>query len=157
MSLSSPHPRNFPMKSKSVLNFKCRLCSIFPPLHRFTMDETDSRAMKRRTRTISDLTEEQIQQKRRIDRKAQRAFRQRTRDRISDLERHVIEIQESSIQQEAQLRHELQSLREQNKILNHRLASIAELAATSGSPNGEVADLHNHHCTYLRLPYMYLR
>ena len=95
------------------------------------MEETESAAQRKRSRNVSDLTEEQIQQKRRIDRKAQRAFRQRTRDRISDLQREVEELQRSSIRDSALFQQEIQSLREQNTALTNRLASIAELAIGS--------------------------
>jgi hypothetical protein len=108
------------------------------------MAEVDSGAPKKRNRAVSDLTEEQIQQKRRIDRQAQRAFRQRTRDRISDLERHTVELQESFIRKEAQLQRDLQALRTHNRELVRRLASIAEISINPASPHSDDAASHNH-------------
>jgi Mg2+ and Co2+ transporter CorA len=69
-------------------------------------------------------------------------FRQRTRDRIADLEQQVIEIQDSSSQKEAQLQHEVQTLREHNSTLVRCLESIADLASTTASPHGDSAGLH---------------
>lgn len=109
------------------------------------MDDANSSARKR-ARTISDLTEEQIQQKRQVDRKAQQAFRQRTRDRMSRLELHIVELQESSSQRESQLQQELVTLREQNKTLTRRLERISYLATTA-SPRIDDAGLDEHHST----------
>jgi hypothetical protein len=89
------------------------------------------RIMMRGTRTVSTLTEEQIHRKRSVDRKAQRAFRQRTKECISNLERQVVELRQSSTRRESQLQRELQTLREHNKKLIHCLDSIAGLASTS--------------------------
>jgi hypothetical protein len=105
------------------------------------MDAIDPRANKKRIRTISELTEEQIQQKRQVDRKAQRAFRQRTRDRIADLECQVAQLQQSSSRRESELHHEIRILSNQNKTLARRLANIAGLATNS---HVDDADWHDN-------------
>ncbi|KAK6227380.1 hypothetical protein QIS74_00935 [Colletotrichum tabaci] len=50
----------------------------------------------KRVRAVEALSEEQVQRKRNVDRMAQRAFRQRTKDRISDLEQQLAHEQEMS-------------------------------------------------------------
>ena len=83
-------------------------------------NDADQRVVKKRTRNISDLTEEQIQQKRHVDRKAQRAFRQRTRDRISSLEQELTELKESSDQREAHFQNETKALREAKEMIRNQ-------------------------------------
>ncbi|ORY69035.1 uncharacterized protein BCR38DRAFT_455818 [Pseudomassariella vexata] len=82
---------------------------------------------RKRARTISNLTEEQIQHKRSVDRKAQRAFRQRTKDCIAHLEQQFAQVQERCAQREKKLL----SLREQNKTLLRCLETIVDLASTT--------------------------
>jgi hypothetical protein len=98
-----------------------------------------------RARTVSNLTEEQIQQKRSIDRKAQRAFRQRTKDCISDLEGKIVELGETSSLREAQLLQEVENLREHNVTLVRCLESIARTASQTVSPRTSGAGLHTDH------------
>ncbi|WQF77422.1 Putative basic-leucine zipper domain superfamily [Colletotrichum destructivum] len=50
----------------------------------------------KRVRAVEALSEDQVQRKRNVDRMAQRAFRQRTKDRISDLEQQLEHAQEMS-------------------------------------------------------------
>jgi hypothetical protein len=88
---------------------------------------------RRRARTINALTEEQIRHKRQVDRKAQRAFRQRTKDCIARLEQEIAESLEKCRRQE----HEIQGLRTENQGLVQRLATIAGLATTSQQPSEE--------------------
>jgi exonuclease VII large subunit len=85
---------------------------------------------KKRSRTISNLTEEQIRHKRDVDRRAQRASRQRTKDCIARLEQQYLQLQETSRETEAQLRQEIQALHAQNQSLLRCLDSIVDLAST---------------------------
>jgi hypothetical protein len=93
---------------------------------------TEGERAVKRARIISNLSEEQIQQKRRVDRKAQQAFRQRTKDHITSLEKRV-----------AELEAELESTREHNDTLVQRLESISELATTR---------LFNHGMSHMPTP-----
>lgn len=90
---------------------------------------------KKRSRTISNLTEEQIQHKRNVDRRAQRAFRQRTKDCIVNLEQQFSQLQETANQREQ----ELLAAREQNKSLTNYLEAILELVSTALSHSRHVA------------------
>lgn len=90
---------------------------------------------KKRSRTISNLTEEQIQHKRNVDRRAQRAFRQRTKDCIVNLEQQFSQLQETANQREQ----ELLAAREQNKSLTNYLEAILELVSTALSHSRRVA------------------
>ncbi|KAH7083508.1 hypothetical protein BKA63DRAFT_503131 [Paraphoma chrysanthemicola] len=85
---------------------------------------------KKRSRTISSLTEKQVRQKREVDRKAQRAFRQRAKESFEKLEQQFRELQQTSRDTEAQLRHELEVLHGQNQRLLQCLAEIIESAST---------------------------
>lgn len=82
-----------------------------------------SKKRSRASRTVAGLSDEQIRHKRTVDRKAQRAFRQRTKDFIGNLERQFAQLQETCAQQEM----ELSTLREQNKSLQQRLDSIRDI------------------------------
>ncbi|KIV99684.1 uncharacterized protein PV09_08675 [Verruconis gallopava] len=86
---------------------------------------------QRRSRAVATLTEAQIQHKRDIDRKAQRAFRQRTKDCISKLEQENAHMRETFKNREAALEHQIQVLREQNQALVKSLESILGLASTT--------------------------
>ncbi|KAH7371114.1 hypothetical protein BKA66DRAFT_573072 [Pyrenochaeta sp. MPI-SDFR-AT-0127] len=98
---------------------------------------------KKRSRTVSNLTEKQIRHKREVDRRAQRAFRQRTKDCFAKLEQEHLQLQETSRETEAQLRQELQSLQEQNQSLLRCLDHIIDLAtiATTEKPGETVASV----------------
>lgn len=98
--------------------------------------ETTVRAAssRKRSRAVSNLTEEQIQHKRNVDRKAQRAFRQRNKECITNLEQHFNQLQGTC----AELRQscsqkdvEIGSMREENKSLMNCLEAISELVTTA--------------------------
>ncbi|KAF4970049.1 hypothetical protein FSARC_2867 [Fusarium sarcochroum] len=85
---------------------------------------------RKRSRAVSNLTEEQIQHKRNVDRKAQRAFRQRNKACITNLEQHFSQLQgtcaelrESCNQKSTQIDH----MRQENKSLQECLRNISEL------------------------------
>ncbi|KAI9168094.1 hypothetical protein HJFPF1_04238 [Paramyrothecium foliicola] len=82
---------------------------------------------KKRSRAVSSLTEEQIQHKRNIDRRAQRAFRQRTKDCISHLEQQFKQLQETCGHRER----DLKSMREQNEMLVQCLETIVDLTTST--------------------------
>jgi hypothetical protein len=129
-SRKSPH---FPTKAHPARHIAdvCRRWAAYTsrtPDPMTMNDEADQRVQKKRTRNISELTQEQIQQKRSIDRKAQRAFRQRTKDRITHLEQDLAELEEASRRREKQLQDELKILRENNQLLLRRLEGIAYIS-----------------------------
>ncbi|KAH7131718.1 hypothetical protein B0J13DRAFT_678753 [Dactylonectria estremocensis] len=99
-------------------------------------DPTPTRALgangpRKRTRKVSHLTDEQIQQKRIVDRRAQRAFRQRTKDCISTLERQFAELKETCDQKE----NELQKVYKKNANLANCLEAVLDLVSTAVSEN----------------------
>jgi hypothetical protein len=85
-------------------------------------------SQSRRVRTITSLTEEQLSHKRHLDRKAQRALRERTKSRIQDLEAELAEIKAQADGQAELLRQELATLRDRNQWLESRLQQILKLA-----------------------------
>ncbi|KAJ5378263.1 Polyketide synthase enoylreductase [Penicillium cataractarum] len=85
-------------------------------------------AAKRR-RTTSGLTAQQIQHKRELDRKAQRALRDRTKARIQELENDLARIKASHTPSDQAILEELQRLREENRQLKACLESIGQFAA----------------------------
>jgi predicted metal-dependent hydrolase len=92
------------------------------------MNDTEIARPWKRARITSNLTDEEIQQKRNVDRKAQRAFRQRTKKCIINLERRLAELEESSSQKETYLQQQLQELQERNNGLVQCLEDINALA-----------------------------
>ncbi|WKT43749.1 hypothetical protein QSH57_008585 [Fusarium oxysporum f. sp. vasinfectum] len=85
---------------------------------------------RKRSRAVSDLTKEQIQHKRNVDRKAQRAFRQRNKDCINNLEQQFSQLQgtcaalrESCSQKDMQIN----NMRQENKSLQECLRHVSEL------------------------------
>ncbi|KPM43008.1 hypothetical protein AK830_g3532 [Neonectria ditissima] len=90
---------------------------------------------KKRSRTVSNLTDEQVQHKRNVDRRAQRAFRQRTKDCIVNLEQQFSQLQETAYHREQ----ELIAVRQQNKSLTDHLEAILDLVSTALSHSREVA------------------
>ena len=94
------------------------------------MADSDSGARKR-ARTISSLTEEQIRHKRNVDRKAQRAFRQRTKDGVCNLELQIAQLQKTADEREARFQQQLSALSGDNEILFQCLSRIADLASTT--------------------------
>ncbi|KAJ5668455.1 uncharacterized protein N7477_007025 [Penicillium maclennaniae] len=83
---------------------------------------------RRKPRTVSSLTAQQIEHKRDLDRKAQRALRQRLKSRMQDLEEDLIRTKTSLSDQGRSLMDEVQSLREENRRLRSCLDSIAQFA-----------------------------
>lgn len=86
-----------------------------------------SHATKRR-RVTSGLTAQQVTHKRELDRKAQRALRDRTKTRIQDLEDDLARLKESRSQAEQAMLEDIQRLREQNRQLKSCLESIGLFA-----------------------------
>lgn len=88
------------------------------------MDPVASNKNRRgkRIRTVQSLSEEQVQRKRNVDRRAQRAFRQKTKDSIHNLEQQIAQIKEVCNEKD----HELSTLREQNNQLLRRLISFKD-------------------------------
>ena len=95
---------------------------------------TQPAGQKRRHRTTTTLTEEQLSQKRHVDRKAQRALRQRTKSRIQDLEDELTQLRAKSKGQDESLRQEIAALQKRNTWLESRLQHILEWAADSTYP-----------------------
>lgn len=83
---------------------------------------------KRRARNISNLNAQQIQHKRDLDRKAQRALRERVKFKLQDLEDDLARAKASSTDREQKTIEEIQSLREQNRKLKSCLESIGQFA-----------------------------
>ncbi|KAH6869057.1 hypothetical protein B0T10DRAFT_501914 [Thelonectria olida] len=90
---------------------------------------------KKRSRAVSSLTEEQVQHKRNVDRRAQRAFRQRTKDCIASLEQQFAQTQATANRKEQ----ELLSAREQNKNLTQCLEAVLDLVSTALSHLNDTA------------------
>lgn len=90
-----------------------------------------SSTVERRSRAIASLTEEQAQRKRDIDRKGQRAFRQRTKDCISSLKQEISRIRETFKSREAQLNEQIRVLRDDNQALVQSVESILNIASAT--------------------------
>ena len=87
---------------------------------------TGSGQPKRRSgasRSVEGMSEEQLRHKRAIDRKAQRALRQRAKDSLLNLEQQFAKLQETCAQQES----EIASLRQRNEELQRRQDAIRDL------------------------------
>ncbi|KAK4869548.1 hypothetical protein LT330_005930 [Penicillium expansum] len=102
-------------------------------------------------RTVNGLTASQIQHKRDLDRKAQRALRQRTKLRIQELESDIARFRASFSQREQTMIDEVQLLRDQNRklkcslenIRKYALGELSNLGETSlpqDTPDGETAE-----------------
>jgi mevalonate kinase len=102
--------------------------------------KTSSSSSKKRpsragTRSVSTLTQAQLERKRANDREAQRAIRQRTKDHIDALERQIRELAATSdssgkLMQAMQRNQELE---QENALLRSRLSS----AVTTMSEHGK--------------------
>ena len=92
------------------------------------LESDPDKAPKLRQRAVSSLTQQQRQHKRDLDRKAQRALRQRTRSRIQDLEADLVRLKQSSTEREVTAAAELQALRDENRSLRDKLENIGNLA-----------------------------
>lgn len=97
---------------------------------------------RRKPRTVSSLTAQQIRHKRDLDRKAQRALRQRAKSRTQDLENDLALAKSCSSDRERRMMDEIQSLRHEIRRLGSCLESIAEFAlgGTSVEENVQGAD-----------------
>lgn len=95
-------------------------------------ESNTNRLPKRRQRNISSLTQQQRLHKRDLDRKAQRALRQRTKSRIQDLEADLAQLRASSSEQDSKAQEEIRSLREENRCLKSRLEDISNFARGEG-------------------------
>lgn len=91
-----------------------------------------NRLPKRRQRKISSLTQQQRLHKRDLDRKAQRALRQRTKSRIQDLEADLVQLKASSSEQDCKAQEEIRLLREENLCLKSRLQDISSFVCGEG-------------------------
>ncbi|KAJ5958506.1 uncharacterized protein N7479_005656 [Penicillium vulpinum] len=94
------------------------------------MSDSEAPALTRPTgkRTVTGLTASQIQHKRDLDRKAQRALRQRTKLRIQELENDIARFRTSFSQREQTMIDEIQLLRDQNRKLKSSLENIRKYA-----------------------------
>ncbi|THY26957.1 hypothetical protein D6D01_04260 [Aureobasidium pullulans] len=100
-------------------------------------DSASTRAPSQsRARVKSNLSAEQLRQKRIVDRRAQQAFRDRNKENVRRLEQELDELRAKWQTRENQLLQETQHLREQNETLLQRLHSIASIATTA-------ADIHH--------------
>ncbi|KAK1763971.1 hypothetical protein QBC33DRAFT_548450 [Phialemonium atrogriseum] len=101
-------------------------------------------ARARKSRAVSDLSLQQIEHKRDLDRRAQRALRQRTKGRIQELEEALSQAQTARAAHDHSLETELRRLREENHHLKARLNSIARYArhgACGGTDVGADIDI----------------
>ncbi|KAJ4184371.1 hypothetical protein NW767_013254 [Fusarium falciforme] len=102
---------------------------------------------RKRSRAVSNLTEEQIQHKRNVDRRAQRAFRQRNKECITNLELQFSQLQgtcaelrETCSQKDAQI----DSMRDENQSLISCLEAISELVTKALRQAGKTHDRDAH-------------
>ncbi|KAL4876846.1 hypothetical protein BJY04DRAFT_222694 [Aspergillus karnatakaensis] len=93
----------------------------------------NTRVRNRRERKVSSLTAQQVQHKRDLDRRAQRALRQRVKSRMQDLEDDLTRARADCSVRERELMEEVQQLREENRKLKSYLDSIAQFAQTGAS------------------------
>lgn len=105
------------------------------------MSDSEATAPARVTgkRTITSLTASQIQHKRDLDRKAQRALRQRTKLRIQELENDIARFRASFSEREQTMIDEIQLLRDQNQKLKCSLENIRKYALGELSGLGETS------------------
>ena len=108
--------------------------------------ESNDRLTRRRQRTTSALTDQQLQHKRNLDRKAQRALRQRTKSRIEDLEQEVEHLRLSGATQEAELNARIQTLQQQNCVLAQRLEQIGQLTVLHDMHDGAAGWTSSNTC-----------
>ncbi|KAL3457226.1 hypothetical protein BJX64DRAFT_293304 [Aspergillus heterothallicus] len=107
-----------------------------PPLPR-----NGSRVRRRPPRKVSTLTTQQVQHKRDLDRKAQRALRQRIKSRMQDLEDDLARARSDCSVREQKMMEEIQLLREDNRKLRSYLDSIGQFAINGAAgENGSVDD-----------------
>jgi hypothetical protein len=102
-----------------------------------TSENDTGSAPKRRTRTVSTLTREQLRRKRDLDRQAQRALRERTRSRIQVLEDELAALQSARSQRESLLSKEIRDLQEANEGLRQRLGLVHRITGQLSQSNVE--------------------
>lgn len=98
--------------------------------------EGPRQSLRKRVRSVQTLTEEQIQQKRIVDRRAQRAARQRTRDAMANLEHRYTRLQEMYDERDR----ELGNLRESNQSLQRALDQIGQIVSSTSRGGGISVD-----------------
>lgn len=94
-------------------------------------------------RIVSSLSASQIQHKRDLDRKAQRALRQRTKIRIQELENDLSRFKESVSEREKAMIEENRQLREENRHLKVSLQKIGQFALGKISKDTEICPTRN--------------
>ena len=95
---------------------------------------SNSAMAKRRSRTVSDMSQQQRQHKRDVDRKAQRALRDRTKIRTRLLQEELASLRVSISEQSAAITRRISSLRQENKQLKDTLERIGHLALSKEIP-----------------------
>jgi hypothetical protein len=80
------------------------------------------------SRAQPNLSAEQLRQKRIVNRRAQQAFRERSKENTRRLEQELDSLRVECLSREKELLQETERLREQNEILSQRLRNIASLA-----------------------------
>ncbi|KAL2834560.1 hypothetical protein BJY01DRAFT_83820 [Aspergillus pseudoustus] len=112
------------------------MSDVEPPLPR-----NGSRVRRRPPRKVSSLTAQQVQHKRDLDRKAQRALRQRVKSRMQDLEDDLTRAKSDCSVREQKMMEEIQLLREENRKLRSYLDSIGQFAINGAAgENGALID-----------------
>jgi hypothetical protein len=86
-----------------------------------------------RSRAQPNLSAEQLRQKRFVNRRAQQAFRERSKENTRRLEQELDDLRASCLSREKEILQETQRLREQNETLLQRLRDIASMATTGTS------------------------
>ncbi|KAL3481313.1 hypothetical protein BJX99DRAFT_163416 [Aspergillus californicus] len=99
-----------------------------------------TRIYRRASRKVSALNSQQVQHKRDLDRKAQRALRQRVKSRMQDLEEDLTRAKADCSVREQQLLEELQQLRDENRNLRSYLDSIGQFALGGATEATEAVD-----------------
>lgn len=94
----------------------------------------------RRNRKVSALTAQQAQHKRDLDRRAQRASRQRVKSRLQDLEDDLARAKTDCSVRERQLMDEVHLLREENRKLRSYLDSIGQFALNGAAETDNKTD-----------------
>lgn len=112
------------------------------------MDPEDSNpGPKKRVRTISNLTQEQIRKKRDNDREAQRAFRERTKTRIQALEDELTVLKSERNGEDISSIQVVKDLREENASLKIQLRRIREIANSTAAQAEQENENENAHTT----------
>ncbi|KAE8345044.1 hypothetical protein BDV24DRAFT_159878 [Aspergillus arachidicola] len=93
----------------------------------------DSPRGRRTSRRVSRLTSQQAEHKRELDRTSQKAYRQRVKSRIQNLEDELARMKADSGSSQQTLLHKIEVLHTENRDLRARLESIRRLAINDGS------------------------